>query len=44
MKEHNIIVAFGIKPELKEELQKEADEMGLTLSAYIRHVLKTRNR
>ena len=35
---------LNIDEELKRELQKEAEEKGLSLTAYIRMLLKERNK
>lgn len=35
---------LNIDEKLKKELQKEAEEKGLTLTAYIRMILKERNK
>lgn len=35
---------LNIDEELKQELQKEAEEKGLSLTAYIRMLLKERNK
>jgi antitoxin component of RelBE/YafQ-DinJ toxin-antitoxin module len=36
-------ICIKISPELKQELQKEAKELGLPMNAYIRMILSKRN-
>lgn len=37
-------IIFVVSPELKEQLQKEARERGLTLGAYIKSIIAERKK
>ena len=43
MKEKRTLVAVSMKPSFKQELLIEAESLGMTLSGYIKYILKLRN-